>query len=86
MGLADDLASIAPRPARRCQFAAWLETLDTGVRDLVIASVLDKDPGKPKAARQVAAAISRNGYTVSKSTIENHRKGECGSCSWCWPT
>lgn len=61
---------------RKCRFAAWTDTLDAALAAKVWAAVMGD-----RSYREVAKAITRGGYSVSPSTINNHRKGECVSCS-----
>lgn len=76
MSLAADLEAIPDsHRTRGCAFGAWLDSLDPADAALVWAAVMSKKP-----QRAVAAVISRNGHTVSQSTIGGHRHGECVTC------
>ena len=75
--LADALDALpAGSPTGRCRFGAWLDTLDpedaARIWALVQSTVIPY--------RTLATTISRHGYNVSPSTINNHRKGDCGTC------
>jgi hypothetical protein len=76
-GLAADLDDLPIRyeAARRCLFGAWIKTLSHDEQAAVWRAVRSAKP-----YRLVADAITRNGYPVSGTTINNHRVGNCNSC------
>ncbi len=76
VSLAEDLASVPAlhRSTKKCSFGQWVASLDPADQDAVWSAVRGD-----RAVRKVAEAISRT-YTVSASTILNHRVGVCVSC------
>jgi hypothetical protein len=73
--LSDALDALPLVPKRGCAFGEWLGGLPpedaAGVRRAIASK---------KSARLLAEVITKHGYSVSSSTINNHRNGMCRSC------
>ena len=77
MGLADSLAAASPKHATdKCYLRAWADTLPASEQSALWSAIDNKNI----TYRELARIISANGYSVSPSTIANHRTGDCRTC------
>lgn len=82
-GIADDLeAFIAENSTVGCPVVRIVEKIRQTDGDETAARIQEVLENKHYASGKVLALLRRNGYKISKDSIQRHRhKGEIGGCS-----